>query len=352
MTSPSSRVAARVAIAAAVISAAACQGTSPTLRHGDTAAFEQRLEQLRVENSIPGMAAAVAKGNRIVWQQGFGYADVEHQVPATPRTSFHLASLTKPFAATALMRLVQDGEVSLDAPVSTFGIDLTGSGTVRVRHLLSHTSEGEAGDRFRYDGDRFSQLDRVMLAASGRSVAELLVNRIIRPLRLTHTAPNPTTRDDFRLTGYDYSQFSANMAVGYTSDGTSRQAYPSSFTSAAGLVSSVEDVIRFSRALDDAELVSRATWLQMAAPTRSNSGERLPYGLGWFVQDVGGVRLIWHYGFWTANSSLIVKVPAQGLTFVLLANSDMLSKPYMLAGGDVLGSPYASAFAEAFVGGN
>jgi len=352
VASRSRRAAAGVAVAAVVVSSVACGESSPTLPAGDTGAFEQRLEQLRVESSIPGMAAAVASGDRIVWQHGFGYADVEHRVRATPRTSFHLASLTKPFAATVLMRLVEDGEVSLDAPVSTFGIDLASPGTVRVRHLLTHTSEGEPGARFRYNGDRFAQLDRVSLAASGRRFGELLVSRIIRPLRLTHTAPNPKSRGDFRLTGYDLADFEANMAVGYTSDGKRPEPYPSSFSSAAGLVSSVGDVIRFSRALDDDELVSAATWRQMVTPTRSSSGERLPYGLGWFVQDAGGARLLWHYGFWTGNSSLIVKVPAQDLTFVLLTNSDMLSGPYALGDGDVLRSPYARAFADVFVSEN
>src|SRR6187549_3581284 len=156
------RVSAGIALAAVVVASASSQATSTTLPPGSVAAFEKRLEQLREESSIPGMAAAVARGDRIIWQRGFGYADVEHRIPATPRTSFHLASLTKPFAATVLMRLVEEGKLSLDAPVSTFGIDLSSPGTIRVRHLLSHTSEGHPGAEFRYNGDRFALLDKVI----------------------------------------------------------------------------------------------------------------------------------------------------------------------------------------------
>jgi CubicO group peptidase (beta-lactamase class C family) len=116
------------------------------------------------------------------------------------------------------------------------------------------------------------------------------------------------------------------------------------------MIGSVGDLATFSRALDDEVLVSASTWEQMVTPPTSLSGEQLPYALGWFIQDFDGVRLVWHYGYWTANSSLIVKVPDQDLTFVVLANSDMLSRPYSLGGDEnVLRSPYARAFWDVFV---
>jgi len=327
----------------------ACARAAPTLPAGDTAAFATRLDRLRREAGIPGMAAVVARGSQIVWQQGFGYADEAHQRPVTAETSFHLASLTKPFASIIVMRLVEAGTVSLEDPVSKYGISINSPSVVRVGHLLTHTSEGEPGSRYQYNGNRYALLDQVILASSGHPFAELVTEQIIGPLGMAQTAPNPQSAGDFAHTGYDAATFTANMAQGFTSDGRSREAYPAGFSSAAGLVSSAADLVRFSAALDQHALVSAATQERIYTPATSSSGATLPYGLGWFVQRYGNTRIVWHYGFWTANSSLIVKVPEQGLTFVLLANTDMLSRPYGLgADEDVRRSPYARAFLDVF----
>ena len=91
--------------------------------------FEIRLESIRSALYIPGMSAAVAKDGQVVWAQGFGYADVENQVPMDPEIPFHLASLTKPIAAVLIMQLVEAGMLDLEEPISNFGIDLGSSYT-------------------------------------------------------------------------------------------------------------------------------------------------------------------------------------------------------------------------------
>ena len=60
---------------------------------------------------------------------------------------------------------------------------------------------------------------------------------------------------------------------------------------------------------------------------RLNDGKTLPYGLGWFIQEREGIKITWHYGYWTGMSSLIIRIPGKKLSFVLMANSDMLSAP-------------------------
>ena len=87
----------------------------------------------------------------------------------------------------------------------------------------------------------------------------------------------------------------------------------------------------------------------MFTPTLSKSGRTLPYGLGWIVQEHKGVKLIWHYG-WApkAYSSLILKVPEDEVTLILLANSDGASAPFRLGAGNVLRSHFAVAFLNLF----
>ena len=321
-------------------------GSSPAR---DLPEFEDRLEKLRRDLRIPGMSAAITSGQRIAWARGFGYADVEHSVAATDSTSYHLASLTKTFASTIVMQLVETGQLNLDTPVTDFGIVLPSPGVVRVKHLLTHTSEGEPGSTFIYNGDRFGLLDQVILRSSGESFGQRLVRLILAPLQLTHTAPNILNPIAFGLTGLDPAAFERNLAQGYSSDGSTPVPYPNYFGTAAGLIASAGDVARYSIAIDRNAFLRPETQARIFTATVSTNGETLPYGLGWYVQQVRGVRLQWHYGFWIGNSSLIIRVPDRGLAFVLLANSDGLSRNTALGTGDLLSSPAALAFLDAFV---
>src|ERR671921_503628 len=154
------------------------------------ARFETLLESLRQDLKIPAYSAAIVKNQKVIWAKGFGYADVENKIPATEHTAYHLASLTKTFASTILMQLVQEGKIKLDDPVSKYGITLESNGVITVRHLLSHTSEGNPGEQYRYNGNRFAELDKVIQVATGKSFGELLIANILDPLGMNETAPN------------------------------------------------------------------------------------------------------------------------------------------------------------------
>ena len=153
--------------------------------------FEAELESLRQQMKIPGMSAAVVKDGQLVWARGFGFADVENCIPAAPETPYHLASVTKPFAALVIMQLVQEGRLSLDDPVARYGVNLPEGDKVLVRHLMSHTSEGTPGQHYQYNGYRYGQLSKVVQEATGRSLAEWVYERIIQPLGMENTAPSP-----------------------------------------------------------------------------------------------------------------------------------------------------------------
>jgi CubicO group peptidase (beta-lactamase class C family) len=318
----------------------------------DLEGFPAELDALRVQLKIPGMSAAIAENGQVVWATGFGRATVETGRAATSATPFHLASLTKPFAATILMQLVEEGLLELEDLVSDYGVSFVGSGNVRVRHLLTHTSEGIPGTSYRYNGNRFGYLDLVIQSASGRSFAELLVERILEPLGLHDTAPNPRKQADFALTGLNRDDFMTRMAAGYEVKGTQviPKQHPDHFGTAAGLVASARDVASFSMAIDEGQFLSPETWSSVFTPATSNSGETLPYGLGWFIQEYQGADLQWHYGYWTTNSSLIVRAPEKGLTFIVLANTQTLSSPFGLGGdNNVMRSTVAQLFVNAFV---
>jgi CubicO group peptidase (beta-lactamase class C family) len=341
---------------AMALNAGACSSTGPDpLTAPQTLAqFGAQLDHLREQLAIPGMSAIVMSHDTVVWEGSLGVADIASQRPVTPVTQFHLASLTKTFASTIVLQLVEQGLVNLDDPVSNYGITLASPGIIRVRHLMSHTSEGIPGEQFHYNGDRYALLDQVIQRATSETFATRVVQRIVIPLALDQTAPNPLNAVAFAASGRDAAAYGAAMATGYGLDSHKRPvavAYPASFSSAAGLVSSARDVARYSTALDAGQFLSAATRTLAYTPARGAGNQILPYGLGWFISTVSGHTLVWHYGYWTGNSSLIIKEPDRGLTFVVLTNSDQLSARFKLGSGDLLSSTVAQAFVNGFVTG-
>jgi CubicO group peptidase (beta-lactamase class C family) len=340
--------------------------------------LEREMERLRARLRIPGMSAAIAEHQRVVWTRGFGMADLERGIPAREDTIYHLASLTKPYASTVVLQLAEEGRLDLNAPVSRFGIAIERSTPVKVWHLLSHTSDEPPGTRYRYDGNAFGRLTQVIERAAGQPFARELANRIIRPLGLTHTGPNPSdpqgfwslfasldvsgedvarARSEFAASGVERQPIQAALAQGYARSwgrwiwptglfGPMRP-IPHGFTLSAtsGLAASAPDVMRFSMALDQGRLLSDAMRARAWTPPMASDGRPLRYALGWFVQKHREYDLVWHYGHGLESSSLIVKIPKRQVTFVILANSDGLSRWRSLGdNAEVSGSPAAALF--------
>ena len=323
--------------------------------------FEAKLEALRQEMGIPALSAAIVKDQHLIWAQGFGHADPHRNLEARPDTAYHLASLTKPLSAVVVMQLVEEGKLSLDDPVSKFGIRVDSPGTVRVRNLLNRTSQDVPGSDFRYDGGPFDLLTTVAEQATGRTFRELVYERILDPLQMTDTASNPWGSEGF-LASLGFVLGNSNtqhvyraLAKPYHLDQTYQPihggSYIEAFSAATGLISTVEDMATFDIAMDKDLLVSPATKEQMFSPAISSAGSTLPYGLGWFVQEYDSTQLLWHYGYWYCASSLILKVPEENLTLIVLANSEELSRPYKLGHKHslILNSPVALTFYELFV---
>ena len=356
-------------IVPALLAAAAC-GDSPTaplapqLPAGTS--FEVRIARLEGEvdahrraQSIPGLSAVVVRDGAVAWARGFGSADVERGVPATPDTPYRIASLTKTFTSMLLLRCVEQGRLDLDEPIRNYTAAIPEPGAT-VRHVLSHRSSGTPGSTYVYDGDRFASLTPVVERCSGAPFRKALAEQILDPLAMLDSvpghdleAPAPEVAALFTTAALArYQQVLPRLARPYHLVNGRLQpgAYPSRGISAsAGLVSTVLDLARYDAAIDDHRLLLAATQEVAWTPATSAQGRAFPYALGWFVQQASGRRLVWHYGLWPTFSALILKVPEQRLTIILLANSAGLSEPYALAAGDVTRSVFARAFLEMVV---
>lgn len=309
-------------------------------RAANIAAFEKKLEHLRVRYHIPGLSAGIVNEHQLVWKKGFGFADRERQLTPDENTVYQIASVTKTFGSIILMQQVEAGKVSLDDPISQYGINLGarwGSDPrIKVRHLLTHTAMGNAfngfkpGYKFRYNGAWYNELGKVIAQSSGHSFGELLLQQIIIPLSLKNTAPSTDDSVNFALTGYDKAAFMQQVAKPY--DWKNKQLVPITFNygfgPAAGIMSSVADLARYSNAIDEKKFLNDTTWEKVFTRYVTPKGNTIQYGLGWFIGYYKGVKVVWHTGWWTGYAALFVKIPDKDLSFIILANSQDLSRPF------------------------
>lgn len=300
--------------------------------------FEQEVDAERNRLSIPGLSVVVLKDQKVLWEKGYGFADIENRVPATPDTLYSIASLTKTFAATLIMQLVEQGKLDLDEPISHYSSDFKDD-SVRIKHLLSHTSSGTPGERFEYDGNRFDYLTAVIEKKSGKPFLNAVVETFFDPLVMTGSVPYHNVVNDAdkwlaslgkaRLDRYREDLTRLAQPYGYYGAGeTVNSTYPPQdfIGAAAGLLSTVRDMARYDIAIDRHVFLKKETQDRAWTPFVSNRGERLPYGLGWFVTEWHGLKLVWHYGQWgTGFSAMYFKIPERNVSVVLLANSEALA---------------------------
>ncbi len=341
------------------------QTAKPSTDNDRIARFERQLDELRAKLMIPGLSAALVREQQVIWSKGFGFADVERKIPATPETNYRIASLTKTFASVLLMQLVEQGKLDLDAPMSKFSPAFQSefkNDAITVRHVFTHTSHNNPGESYRYDGNRFSYLSEVIEKTSGKSFRELLAKNILDKLGMSGSVPGQNVLEEREkwatalgaenMKRYETAlQKLAKPYLVYGSEVIPGVYPPRDISTAAGLISNVVDLAKYDAAIDRHLLLKAETQERAWTAAVSTGGRTLPYGLGWFVQQQDGVKLIWHYGHWPQSfSSLILKVPERKLTFILLANSDALSAPFNgLGGGNVMASAFADTFFRIFV---
>lgn len=199
------------------------------------------IEKLVSEDRIPSVTVAVAKDGKILWEEGFGWADRERRIPAAPHTPYSIASVTKPITSTAIMALSERGKINLDAPIENYlgRVELTGfAGDTRgvtPRRIMAHsaglpmhyyfyhggylppnpeetiTRYGivvyPPGKEFQYSNMGYRTLDVAISNVSDQSYGEFLRREIFLPLGMTRSAVgrDPSWASE-AAARYDFSQ--------------------------------------------------------------------------------------------------------------------------------------------------
>lgn len=323
------------------------------------AIFERYLEPLRVQAGIPGLSAAIVQDGHVVWERGLGFRDVESAHPAAPDTPYPVGDLTQPLTATLLLQCVERGELLLDAPIGNWLPQADNPGAT-LRQLVTHASPSNLTG-FRYEPSRYALLATPVQQCGDLPFRKLLAQEILDRASMGDAVPGfdigstpPELRDLFDgAVLARYANAVTRMATPYRVDKRGRATRsdmpPAAVDGSHGLVASVRDLAKFDAALDAGVFLRRDTLLQ-SWTNAAHNGAATPVGIGWFVQNYQGEKLVWHFGNSPdAFSSLILKIPARRLTLILLANSDGLSAPFPLSDGDVTSSLFARTFLRLFL---
>lgn len=328
--------------------------------------FGAFLDNYRREHGTPALSAVIVRNGAIAWEGYFGTYDDEGDFPNNADTTFKIASVTKPLAATAILAESLAGQLDLDAPMTsdagwagtcewlssspiTFGsggTDAHGniipamdcSQPLTIGGMLDMRANGDA---FVYNPVSFARLDRVIEGSGGRPLRAIVRDRVAEPADMRDTA----------LGWRDPEQGAALrfLAEPFYYDGqtTEKQPLPDDdFRAAAGIIASPRAIAAFDIAYD-AGLLLPPSYRQGLVDLEI--GPLGDYRQGWFLEDWEGQRLMWHSG-WNERqySALYLKVPERNLTLIVLANTEAIWWDSSLVQAEVVRSPIARRFLETF----
>jgi CubicO group peptidase (beta-lactamase class C family) len=322
---------------------------------------EAAVTQTMREQKIPGLAIGIVRDGRLVYARGFGVMEMgKPDRPITPQTLFHMASITKPFVATALMQLVEQGKVNLDDPVVKylpyFTIDDPRCKAITVRQMATHTSgmpdvqdylwnkpeydEGALeryvrslgdkklrfapGTEFRYSNMAFEVLGDVVAKASGQNFDDYVDEHILKPAGMKSSTLLFKKADP------------AKLAAGYTLKNDevvpiAHYPYNRAHTPSSNLHSNVEDMARWIAVnlnrgeLDKQRILKRDSYDVLWKHAFAVPQRNWHVGLSWFLAPVGDDELVMHNGGDDGFTTHLSFVPATRSGIVLMANCDHLS---------------------------
>jgi serine beta-lactamase-like protein LACTB, mitochondrial len=294
---------------------------------------------------IPGLSLSVAIDGKLVYSQGFGYADLEEHVPARPTTKFRIGSISKPLTATALMELVEAGKIDLDAPIQKYvpsfphrdvtvrmvaghlgGIRHYKDGEMEIQRHYDNVQEGlkifekdplidRPGNKFHYSSYGYNLLSAAIESASGEPFLTYMQERVFTPMGLTHT-----TADQNTLIIEERSRF-----YDLTKDGHEENApyVDNSYKWAGGgFLSTSEDLVHFGSQLLQPGFLKESSLKLLFTSQKTNSGEETHYGIGWGVHKApGGEKMYEHSGGSVGGTSQLIVFPDSRVVIALVTNT-------------------------------
>jgi CubicO group peptidase (beta-lactamase class C family) len=344
-----------------VVKYAVASPTSCELPPSTSAAkLEADIPKLMKEGDVPGLSIALVRGGNICWQHNFGVKNEKTAQPVDDNTIFEAASLSKPIFAYAVLKLVEQGKLGLDVPLTIYLPKPYIEGDPRLpkitaRFVLSHRtgfpnwrSDGNPlaihftpGERFSYSGEGYIYLQQVVEQIEGKPLNDVMNELVFTPLGMTSSSY--VWRPDF----------DDRTATGHDSDATPQDLWkPKEAGAASTLNTSPHDYALFLAAILNRVGLKTATFREMETPEIAvdpqctNCTERVPkelstsvfWGLGWGIEKSAGETWLWHWGDNGSFKCFVFANPKRKSGAVLFTNSEngLAIAPVILR--DVFGS--------------
>jgi CubicO group peptidase (beta-lactamase class C family) len=323
--------------------------SSPTQgQEKKSAAVDEVFADLAKPGS-PGCALAVARGGKIIYEKGYGQANIEEKVSITPQSVFDIGSTSKQFTAASILLLESEGKLSVNDDIRKYLPEIPDYGRkITILHLLNHTSglrdyltlfelggintdsvttdedalaiianqkalNFEPGSEWLYSNSGFFLLSVIVKRVSGRPLAEFAAEKIFVPLEMKSTVyrqdhtlivPNRAMAYDMKEKGTKYS-----INVSYfeqTGDGA--------------VHTSVEDILKWDENFYSGKVGGAPFWAEMQEPGKLNNGKSLDYAKGLFVGNYRGLRFVDHGGSWGGYRAQLLRFPEQHFSVACLCN--------------------------------
>jgi serine beta-lactamase-like protein LACTB, mitochondrial len=314
--------------------------------YAEARAHARQVANAVLARGIPGLAVAVAVDGRVVYAEGFGYADLEQRVPAWPSTRFRIGSISKPLTAVALMQLVEQRKIDLDAPVQKYVPSFPDKGTkITPRLLAGHLAgirhyQGDEflsathydsvldglkifandplvappGTKYSYSTYGFNLLAAVIESASSEPFLEYMQRHVFDTLGLVQT-----TADQNRLLIAERSRFYARQK-----DGSFENApyVDNSYKWAGGgFLSTPEDLVTFGSALLRPGFLTADSLKLLFTSQKTGDGKETGYGMGWSIRkSESGQRIYDHGGGSVGGTCELIVYPDSHVVVALLTN--------------------------------
>jgi len=296
------------------------------------------------EGDVPGASVLVLHEGRAVVRRAYGYADLEYRLAADSATNYRLASLTKQFTAAAVLLLVEEARLSLDASIRAWLPNLPAAADrVTLRHLLTHTSgvldyedliplsrrdplhdadvlqllEREdrtyfpPGTSYRYSNSGYALLALAVAAAAGVDFAAVLRTRIFAPLGIQHTVAHEEGISTVSQRAFGYSERQGQWL-------RTDQNLTSAVLGDGGIYSSADDWQKWDAALSDDRLLRPESLRLAFTAATATDNPSIDYGFGWRITG----DHVWHSGESIGFRNAVVRFPGRRLTVLVLTNRD------------------------------
>lgn len=296
--------------------------------------------ELKRQN-IPGLSLAVIKDGRIIKAQGYGFANVKLQTPATSETVYRIASVSKQFIATGILLLVQDGKLTVDDRISKYLEDAPAAwSSITIRHALAHTAglvreapgydwskiQPDAavlksayaaplhfapGEKYQYSNVGYFALAEIIRIVSSRPWAEFIDERVFRPSGMSTTYPTNTKAS------------LPTRSASYIDNDNPREVQEwVALRPSGAFLSTVLDMAKWDAVLYTDKILTDATRRQMWTAVQLNDGTTYPYGFGWELGSFRGRKLVHHGGGGPGIRTKFARFVDERLSIVILINLD------------------------------